>query len=313
MPPRRRRGRVRRRRCGEARSYSPVTPLNEESAQFVIKQARANEEEYECKHGGQGGPPCKFGMSELACMAPSRAARESTVVSWSRDPSADNPRDRRRGAADCPRTIRGTAAAPPRPVRGQSAEPPAPAQPVRGQIRGAAATPPRPARGQSVGQLRRRRDPSADNPRGRRGAAAPIHQDAHAGWAPSSFSPSSRTRAARIIRPTTSISRISRSSQETDRTRGRAESPVSDDPPPRNIHVPAAASPRPASTQVHYQLHRPGRLAHRDQHRANAARRPLSFSLDDPRPRRPRRRPGSNEGSAAPPVGRSASPAARRD
>jgi len=57
-------------KCGEARSYSPVTPLNEESAQFVMKQARANEEEYECKHGGQGGPPCKFGMSELACMAP---------------------------------------------------------------------------------------------------------------------------------------------------------------------------------------------------------------------------------------------------
>ena len=37
--------------CGEARSYSPVTPLNEESVQLIIKQARSDAEENGCTAG----------------------------------------------------------------------------------------------------------------------------------------------------------------------------------------------------------------------------------------------------------------------
>ena len=51
-------------KSGQARSSSPVTPLNQETAQFVIKQARSNEDD--CTRGVD----CLFGMSELVCMAP---------------------------------------------------------------------------------------------------------------------------------------------------------------------------------------------------------------------------------------------------
>ena len=40
--------------CGEARSYSPVTPLNEESVQLIIKQARSDAEKYACERGNEG-------------------------------------------------------------------------------------------------------------------------------------------------------------------------------------------------------------------------------------------------------------------
>jgi len=52
--------------CGKARSYSPVTPLNENTVQLQIKEARSNEQKNNCKHG----ETCKFGMSELVCHAP---------------------------------------------------------------------------------------------------------------------------------------------------------------------------------------------------------------------------------------------------
>jgi hypothetical protein len=53
-------------KCNKARSYSPVTPLNENTVQLQIKEARSNEQKNNCKHGKN----CTFGMSELVCHAP---------------------------------------------------------------------------------------------------------------------------------------------------------------------------------------------------------------------------------------------------
>jgi len=49
-----------------ARSYSPVNPLNDHTAQFIIKEVTSDSEENECTPGEN----CKFGFSELACFAP---------------------------------------------------------------------------------------------------------------------------------------------------------------------------------------------------------------------------------------------------
>ena len=49
-----------------ARSYSPVNPLNEHKAQFIIKEEKSDSEENNCTPEEN----CKFGFSELACFAP---------------------------------------------------------------------------------------------------------------------------------------------------------------------------------------------------------------------------------------------------
>jgi len=49
-----------------ARSYSPVTPLNESAVQLTIKEVQSKASDNDCTTGVD----CLFGMSELACMAP---------------------------------------------------------------------------------------------------------------------------------------------------------------------------------------------------------------------------------------------------
>jgi len=49
-----------------ARSYSPVTPLNENTVQLTIKEVVGKGSDYDCTNGVD----CLYGMSELACMAP---------------------------------------------------------------------------------------------------------------------------------------------------------------------------------------------------------------------------------------------------
>jgi len=49
-----------------ARSYSPVNPLNEHTAQFIIKEVTSDSDENDCTPGKD----CMFGFSELACFAP---------------------------------------------------------------------------------------------------------------------------------------------------------------------------------------------------------------------------------------------------
>jgi len=48
------------------RAYSPVNPLNDHTAQFIIKEVTSDFEENDCTPGED----CKFGFSELACFAP---------------------------------------------------------------------------------------------------------------------------------------------------------------------------------------------------------------------------------------------------
>jgi len=50
----------------EARAYNAVNPPNENAVQFIIKRRGPYPEELGCTEGVD----CKFGMSELACMAP---------------------------------------------------------------------------------------------------------------------------------------------------------------------------------------------------------------------------------------------------
>jgi uncharacterized surface protein with fasciclin (FAS1) repeats len=49
-----------------ARSYSPVTPLNENYVQLTVKEVQSDPVAYDCT----AGKDCLFGMSELICMAP---------------------------------------------------------------------------------------------------------------------------------------------------------------------------------------------------------------------------------------------------
>jgi len=53
-------------KCDKTRSYSPVTPLNENTVQLMVREYRSNEQKNKCKYGEN----CKFGMSELVCHAP---------------------------------------------------------------------------------------------------------------------------------------------------------------------------------------------------------------------------------------------------
>jgi len=52
--------------CTGARSYSPVNPFNDQTAQFIIKEVVGKPSDYGCT----GGVNCKFGFSELACNLP---------------------------------------------------------------------------------------------------------------------------------------------------------------------------------------------------------------------------------------------------
>jgi len=49
-----------------ARSYSPVTPLNENTVQLTLKEVVGRGSDYDCTNGVD----CEYGMTELACMAP---------------------------------------------------------------------------------------------------------------------------------------------------------------------------------------------------------------------------------------------------
>jgi len=72
-------------KCEGARSYSPVNPMNENTAQFIIKKAASNEEENECT----AGVDCMFGFSELACMIPVGSdILMSAVTDHSADPDS---------------------------------------------------------------------------------------------------------------------------------------------------------------------------------------------------------------------------------
>jgi hypothetical protein len=55
-------------RCGPHssgdRAYSPINPMNENTAQFIMKVYRADEEKRNCTRGVN----CNMGLSELACM-----------------------------------------------------------------------------------------------------------------------------------------------------------------------------------------------------------------------------------------------------
>jgi hypothetical protein len=70
-------------KCDGARSYSPVNPMNENTAQFIIKKVSANEEEDDCT----SGVDCMFGFSELACMIP---VGDDILMSAVTDHSSDN-------------------------------------------------------------------------------------------------------------------------------------------------------------------------------------------------------------------------------
>jgi len=73
--------------CEGARSYSPVNPMNENTAQFIIKKAVSKEEENECT----AGVDCRFGFSELACMIPVGSdILMSAVTDHSADPDSDH-------------------------------------------------------------------------------------------------------------------------------------------------------------------------------------------------------------------------------
>ena len=68
--------------CEDARSYSPVNPMNENTAQFIIKKDGPYPDDYGCT----AGKDCKFGFSELACMLP---VGSEVLMSASPDHSAD--------------------------------------------------------------------------------------------------------------------------------------------------------------------------------------------------------------------------------